>query len=70
MAVILEQESSSAKNDYEQTSRREVIMRINQVMSRLGLLPLPLPMPISYNEKSFMDYCVRKYIEDYDFEDD
>lgn len=63
MIAIIKKNQSNNLNEYETPSRHDVIDSINIVMTRMGLLPLPLQMPISYNDKSYMDFCLRKYIE-------
>ena len=69
MLTILERNMNDDINDYEFPSRREVVHQINQAMTRMGLLPIAAKLPISYNDNSFMDFCVRKYIEEI-FEED
>ena len=70
MMIVIDQEMNEENNDYEQPQPEYVINRINQIMKRLGLLPLPTYAVNSYNEKSFMDFCVVKCIEESFYEED
>jgi hypothetical protein len=69
MLTILERNLNDEIHDCERPSKHEVIRQMNQVMTRLGLLPIMSQLPISYNDSSFMDFCVRKYIDEM-FDDD
>lgn len=49
---------NEALNDYETFSPEDEIDYINQVMKRMGLLPLPTKIPSSYSEKTRLDLSV------------
>ena len=49
---------NEALNDYETFSPEDEIDYINQVMKRMGLLPLPTKIPSSYSEKARLDLSV------------
>lgn len=69
MLTVIYQGENDENNEYESPSLEGVITNINQIMKRLGLLSLPSHTVNNYNDKSFMDFCVVKYIEDL-FEED
>ena len=66
MLVVMDQ----ALNEYETPEMEDVVNTINQIMKSLGLLSLPTHTVNSYNDKSFMDFCVIKCIEETFYEED
>lgn len=58
-----------SQND-KYVSKEVIIDTINQIMKSFGLLPLPTHTVNSYNDKSFMDFCVIKCIEETFYEDE
>ena len=70
MLTVIYHEMNGEKNDYEKPMPEDVINIINQIMKRFGLLSLPTHSINSYNDKSFMDFCVVKCIEDLFYEED
>ena len=64
MLIIIYQGLNDENNEYEIPSSEDVYNDINQVMEMFGLLPLPAFRSNSYNDKSFLDFCVVKCIEE------
>lgn len=64
MLIIIYQGLNDENNEYEIPSSEDVYNDINQVMEMFGLLPLPAFQSNSYNDKSFLDFCVVKCIEE------
>ena len=70
MLTVIYQGMNDENNDYEIPLPEDVINNINQIMKRFGLLSLPTHTVNSYNDKSFVDFCVIKCIEESFYEED
>ena len=70
MLTVIYQGMNDENNDYEIPLPEDVINNINQIMKRFGLLSLPTHTVNSYNDKSFMDFCIIKCIEESFYEED
>ena len=70
MLTVIYQGINDENNDYEIPLPEDVINNINQIMKSFGLLSLPTHTVNSYNEKSFMDFCIIKCIEESFYEED
>lgn len=70
MLTVIYQGMNDENNDYEIPLPEGVINNINQIMKRFGLLSLPTHTVNSYNDKSFMDFCIIKCIEESFYEED
>ena len=70
MLTVIYQGMNDENNDYEFPLPEDVINNINQIMKRFGLLSLPTHTVNSYNDKSFMDFCIIKCIEESFYEED
>lgn len=70
MLTVIYQGMNDENNDYEIPLSEDVINNINQIMKRFGLLSLPTHTVNSYNDKSFMDFCIIKCIEESFYEED
>ncbi len=70
MLIVISKAQSSTKNEWERPSKDDVLNSINRVMSKQGLLSLPTHTVNGFNEKTMMDFCIIKYIEEsFDDED-
>lgn len=67
--IIIFAKGIDGLNDFEIPSSEDLIFDINKVLHSMGLLSLPVHSTTSYNEKSLIDLCVLKCIEE-SFEDD
>lgn len=61
---------SDVNNEWEYPASEDVIDNINQIMKSKGILSLPNYFEKSYNDKSFLDFCVVKCIEESFYEED
>ena len=64
MLLIISKSAGDKKHEWEKSTSSDVIDGINSIMKGLGLLQLPTYSVSSFNEKSMMDFCVLKYIEE------